>query len=207
MEGSERINRSRVLPPSQYYEQEFKKDLIVLHYTAGPTADGAINWWRQSPSRVATSYVVDIDGAVYEVFPPEFWANHIGGRMRKRDETSIGIEVANWGWLEPAGTRLKTYTGRDYCGFGEKDKYVKTRAYRNRQFWAPFPEAQVDSVSWLVRHLCERFGIPHEIDQRVKDGECDLNFFQKYRGIATHTNFRTDKWDIGPAFPWEKVER
>jgi len=26
-----------------------------------------------------------------------------------------------------------------------------------------------------------------------------------YTGVSSHANFRQDKWDIGPAFPWDRL--
>ena len=49
-------------------------DLVVLHFTAGTTGRSALDTWRGDPARVATAYIVDTDGTIFEVFPPAFWA-------------------------------------------------------------------------------------------------------------------------------------
>ena len=51
---------------------------------------------QDDPARIATAYLVDTDGAIYEVFDPAFWAFHLGlqGTKGKHDKRSIGIEIA-----------------------------------------------------------------------------------------------------------------
>ena len=29
--------------------------------------------------------------------------------------------------------------------------------------------------------------------------------FRQYKGVSSHANFSQDKWDIGPAFPWDRL--
>jgi N-acetyl-anhydromuramyl-L-alanine amidase AmpD len=77
--------------------------------------------------------------------------------------------------------------------------------YRNFDFYATFPEAQIASVVRLVEELCDRFRIPRRIAPEEKRAACDLAFFDQFRGIATHANFRRDKYDIGPAFDWSRL--
>jgi hypothetical protein len=53
-----------------------------------------------------------------------------------------------------------------------------------------------------VAYLCDRFSIAKSLPPASKLFEFDPVFFGSYRGVATHANFRQDKWDIGPAFDW-----
>jgi hypothetical protein len=46
------------------------KDLLVLHFTAEASAEGAFSSWVADTSRVATAYIVDRDGTIYETFDP-----------------------------------------------------------------------------------------------------------------------------------------
>ena len=73
-----RVNTSLRLEPSMYFAESQPKDMAVLHFTAGTTAEGAVAHWRQSSQRVGTAYVIGLDGTVYEVFDPRFWAYHLG---------------------------------------------------------------------------------------------------------------------------------
>jgi N-acetyl-anhydromuramyl-L-alanine amidase AmpD len=205
------IDRNRfALPKSHYFETITKKDLIVLHFTAGRTAVSAFDSWRKTGGRIATSYVVDVDGAVYELFDPRAWAYHLGikGASGRHDRRSIGIEIANVGPLKPSPEDPavlnwwpREWTTR-FCSIDENEKYVR-RPYRGIEYFAAFPEKQAESTASLVHDLCERFEIPRLLPDKSRRTECDMPFFSKHKGIATHSNFRPDKWDIGPAFNWD----
>ncbi len=199
------------LPSSQYYPVETRKDLLILHFTAGGSARSAVETWRASPEHVATAYVVDLDGTVYEVFPPTCWAYHLGikgGTVHER--RSIGIEIVNVGPLQacegdrPALNWWPKDWGQQYCSLDESTKYVES-TYRGKRYFATFPEPQVDAVSRLVRHLCDRFTLERRLPDRSHRLDYDPTLFADHKGIATHVNFRPDKWDIGPAFDWERL--
>lgn len=203
------ISNKLALNPSEYYQQEVKKDLIVLHFTAGGTAAGAANWWSsdRGASKVATAYVVDLDGTAYETFPPKFWAFHLGTSNSSLDRRSIGIEIVNWGALRPDRsdlTRLNSWPrswSNPFCRFDERHRYVR-RQWRGEQFWMAYPEAQIVAVRDLVALLLRQFSIPAQIPPQQKLMEFDPAYFATFRGVAAHHNFRSDKTDVGPAFNW-----
>jgi N-acetyl-anhydromuramyl-L-alanine amidase AmpD len=206
------------LAPKEFHPVATPKDLVVLHFTAGRTARSAFDTWRTDPQRIATAYIVDMDGTILEVFPPDHWASHLGvkGTNNLHDRRSIGIEIANVGPLQPAAgdptvlnfwppTVAKVASfGTRYCRMDETDKYIST-PFRGKQHFASYPAVQVDAVAALVQHLCERFSIPATLPSLAHRFECDLPRFTRFAGVCSHANFRPDKWDIGPAFPWDRL--
>lgn len=204
------------LPASRYFAERHAKDLIVLHFTAGPSARSAFNTWAGSSSRIATAYIVDVDGAVYETFDPSYWAYHLGIKgavslSHHHDQRSIGIELVNVGPLKPnAGGDLcwwppQNRFERKWCSPAERSLYVK-RPYRGYSHYAAFPEAQIRSLSPLVQVLCRRFSIPARLpDPAHLLVASPSGYFRNFTGIASHQNFRADKFDVGPAFPWESI--
>lgn len=206
------IDRNRfVLPPKEFFPEVVEKDLIVLHFTAGQSAQSAFNTWMNNPEHVAAAYIVDLDGRVYELFDPSYWAFHLGVKgTSAHDRRSIGIEIANVGPLkvspdEPG--RLNWWPnnwGTPWCRLDEVERYVQA-PHRSIDYFASFPEPQIAAVAQLVAYVCERFGIPKTIPPRSRREECDLSYFGTRKGIVTHQNFRKDKWDIGPAFDWERL--
>ncbi len=204
------INRARfALPAGQYLPERTQKDLIVLHFTAGGSAQSAFDTWIRDQQRVATAYLVDGDGVIYETFNPDSWAFHLGMKKTSmHDRRSIGIEIANVGPLKPSPQDPNTLNwwppgnfGARFCAMGETDKFVKAN-FRGIDYFAAFPTAQIHSVAALVAYLCDRFSIAKSLPPASKLFEFDPVFFGSYRGVATHANFRQDKWDIGPAFDW-----
>jgi N-acetyl-anhydromuramyl-L-alanine amidase AmpD len=128
----------------------------------------------------------------------------IQGSGGRHDRRSIGIEIANVGPLKKAGNRLNWWPkdfGTEYAG-----EHVALKSpYRGFNHYAAFPEAQVAAVAGLVHDICERFGIPKTLAGSNRRLEFDPTFFNTYSGVATHANFRKDKYDIGPAFDWDRL--
>ena len=209
--GPPAIDRStHALPAHQYYAARFTKDLIVLHFTAGRSAKSAVDTWKSNAEHVATAYVIDLDGTIYETFSPEFWAYHLGIKGGTAQERrSIGIEIVNVGPLQVAKDRpgVLTWWPRDwnekFCQLDEPDKYVES-AYRGKRYFARFGDAQMDATARLVNELCERFSIPRRLPGAAQRLEKDASF-ASFSGVATHANFRDDKWDVGPAFDFDRL--
>ena len=196
------------LPESQYFNQQPAKDLIILHFTAGQSARSAYDAWAVSSARVATAFIVDIDGSIYETFPPSKWAYHLGvTNGTAHEKRSIGIELANVGPLRVSASDPKALTWwpenwkKKWCLIDETPRYVKSK-YRGADYFASFPEPQVRATARLVSSLCEQFSIPRTIPPSSKRMEHDPKYFAQFKGIAAHHNFRADKWDVGPAFDW-----
>jgi len=108
-------------------------DMIILHYTGMPTAEGAFDWLRRTESEVSSHYFVFEDGRVAQLVPESARAWH-AGKSFWRGETdinsaSIGIEIANPG--HPGGL-------------------------------PDFPPAQIDAVVRLCRDIVERHSIAAE---------------------------------------------
>ena len=210
------IDRKKLsLAAGQFFSEEFPKDLLVLHFTAGQSARSAYDTWRGTPLQVATAYVVETDGFIYECFSPRAWAYHLGvtgaaSANWKHDKRSIGIEIANPGPLVLDNTnpqQLNWWPGdftAKWCTLAETTKYVAA-PYRGFSYFAAFPTVQSDAVIALVDHLCQAFSIPKALAPAAQQPEFDMTFFNTFKGIATHQNFRKDKADIGPAFPLAKV--
>ena len=119
-------------------------------------------------------------------------------------------EIANVGPLKVSpddSNRLNWWPnnwGTPWCRLDEVERYVQT-PHRGIDYFASFPEAQIASVAQLVAYVCDRFGIPKTIPPRSRREECDLAYFGTRKGVVTHQNFRRDKWDVGPAFDWERL--
>ena len=213
------IDRTKfVLAPKEFAGDVLRKDLVVLHFTAGTTAKSAFDTWRVDPQRVATAYVVDVDGTIYEVFPPQFWAAHLGvkGTNNLHDKRSIGIEIVNVGPLQsstqdpsvlnwwPRKSKDAPDFSTKFCRLDETHRYMPG-PYRGKSHFASFPNVQIDAVSALVRTVCDRFSIRPTLPASSKRFEFDSVTFATYKGVCSHANFRPDKWDLGPAFPWERL--
>lgn len=76
-------------------------DTVVLHHTAGATAQGAIDAMRGAG--ISSHYVVDKDGKIYQLVNDKMEAFHAGVSALRGDTSpsvnarSIGIEIVNMG--------------------------------------------------------------------------------------------------------------
>ena len=81
-------------PDNQYIKEETAKTQIVLHHTAsGPGIDGDVAWWRKTPERVATHYIIDRRGQIFQLFDLKYWGYHLG--LSNKDFTDMGCTYRN----------------------------------------------------------------------------------------------------------------
>lgn len=207
-------DKSRIIPAQSYRQVVFPKTSLVLHFTAGGTALGALDHWTKAKTPVSTAWVVDRDGTIFQAFEDHYWSFHLGlkGKMYdegRQDSRAVGVELANWGPLKVGKDgHLKSWpnnwTNR-YCNIEETDKYIKLdKPWRGIQYFATFPEAQMISLAKLVGDVLGRYEIPFNLVP--KERRLDLlkpEEILDFKGILTHSNYREDKWDIGPAFDWD----
>lgn len=182
-------------------------DQLVLHYTAGSTANGAFNGWvtdrdaKGNRIRVCTAWIIDVDGTKYQVFDPKKgWGWHIGPVVTEtQNKRALGIEVANLGWLTLAadGSKLQDYLKRNYCTLADAGKYVKRPKWRGYEYWIPFTSAQLQALRELTVYVCDTFNIPKVLLPKEKRMEICLADAVKHKGIVCHHNF-LGKYDIGP---------
>jgi len=177
------INRSVRLEGKDYIPSETTKDLLVLHHTVGGTALSTINFWKTDPNRIATAYVIERNGEIYEVFDPKYWAFHLGlkGTGGAVDKRSIGIEIASEG------------------GLTHYDHGMPWRGYR---FFDAYSDAQISAVIELINQICDQFKIPRHTPANHFGAD---DSYRQFAGILGHHHLRPDKSDIHPGFAWQGV--
>jgi len=195
------VNKYLSLREKEYFHHRYEKNLITLHHTVGGSAKSTFNSWNQDNSRVATPYIIDRAGAIYELFDPGLWAGHHGIKhnINRLDKRSIGIELCNWGPLyKKSGLIFNTYN-HTYHG----DVYDCGDVYRHSRYYEPYSEAQINSLVNLVNHLFKQFPtIPRDTPESKKT---NVKRFKRYRGIIGHFHVRKDKSDVHPGFPWKTL--
>lgn len=191
------VNRSIRLSPRNYFQEVAPKSLIVLHHTAGASATSTINWWESQDSRIATAFVIERDGMIYEVFDPRHWAYHLGvrGVGSRLDRRSIGIELACEGPLQATEAGFRAF-GRPFRG----DVYEHPNVWRGQsRHFAAYTGEQVAAAARLVDELCDVFAVPRRTPSDHVAFDADL---VDYRGVIGHHHVRADKTDLHPGFDW-----
>lgn len=203
-----------------YFAKAYPKKRIVLHYTAGHLRSD-IAALTGNNYHVSVAFVIARDGTIYQLFSSKYWSGHIGKGIgntqtnNAEDKCTIGIEISNYGWLTKRGQDLETcYSktisnnkGSDiYCTLNDADSYnLLSEPFREQTYFASYTNEQYDSMVILLRYLTKVYNIERNFmpePQRYIATEDVL----KFNGIVSHINYRkTGKWDIGPAFDWEKL--
>jgi N-acetyl-anhydromuramyl-L-alanine amidase AmpD len=209
-------------PASQYYREETDKNQICLHHTvSGKYAQGVIDWWNQDPRHIATQFVIQNDGKIYQLYSSKYWAHHLGvkssflkqkgftdynSRNELLNKSSIGMEITNWGGLVPDengdmhpakwDTNLKKYVPYMKITIPEDEVITYSKLYRGFKYFEKYSSAQIESVGRLVVYLCEKWGIDKTYQPDMWD--VSMNALSGKSHIYTHCSFRSDKSDLHP---------
>lgn len=164
---------------------EVEHQLLVMHFTAGGSADGSISWLSNPHSRASAHVVIGQDGSVTQLVPFNRVAWHAGksewlGRSRV-NEFSIGIELDNAGRLVRNGDRWRAWFGREYPP--EQCLEATHRFESESCGWHLYPEAQIAAAVEVGVALMEKYPLWDVV------GHDDISPFRKV--------------DPGPAFPME----
>ena len=204
-----RIDKSLLLPTSEYKNERTKSDLIVLHHTAGGSARSTFRWWMTDPKPIGTAYLIARDGTIHEVFPPDRWAYHLGYGSRIDEKRSIGIELASEGALLERGRELYCFDRVSERTRYRGQVYDLGRIWRGYRYFAAYPAAQLRAVIELIGDLLLRFAIAPAVPRNARTGRA-AHFDVKHRlrqGIIAHAHVRADKTDVHPGFPWDRLVR
>jgi N-acetyl-anhydromuramyl-L-alanine amidase AmpD len=200
------IDRSLRLSSDRYFGDPRPKSLIVLHHTVGGSALSTFRWFQARPGHIATAYLVERDGTIFELFDPRLWAFHLGvaGTGGTLDRRSIGIELASEGALFGGPGELLAFGGPGVVRRFTGPAFDAGSPWRDHRWFAAYNEAQTEAAIELVDHLLATFGIPRRTPGDHGGRIHDLDF----RGVVSHHHLRADKTDVHPGFPWSRlVER
>ncbi len=130
---------------------------LVIHYTAGGTAQGAINTFRDAP--VSAHLVVDHDGAITQMVRFNEVAWHAGEsgwkNVKGLNSHSVGIEIVNWGKLsQTAAGSWVSWTGQvvpDTRVVLDSHKHFPGATHGWEVFDAPQMEATIAAARAIVQ--------------------------------------------------------
>ncbi len=194
--GVMKISRHKLVKESARFDEVSKTsgdfgeglpDTIVIHYTAGPTAESAIHTFKDPAVKASAHVVIDFDGSIIQLIPFNKIAWHAGKSSwldrNRLNPYSIGIEIVNAGRLEKTGDRWRAWFGRTY---GEEDVVKAVHRNENREtWWHRFTEEQITATVELCKEIMNHY---------------------KIRFILGHEEISPGrKIDPGPAFPLDKI--
>lgn len=163
---------------------------VVMHYTAGPSLERAIERFVDPQSEASAHLVIGPSGSATQMVSLDKVAWHAGqstwrprknpGRilgLRGLNSISIGIEIVN------AGPLKASKNGKFHSWWGKEIPPEEVVEIQGR-FWHKFSEAQLATCEWILQEL---FRSPLGIEELL--GHADIAPGRKE--------------DPGPAFPIE----
>jgi len=204
------------LEAGEFMADRTAKTGIVVHHTAGgPNAANVISGsWENDRTKtggklaVATSFVIGgpmssnpaMDGQIYMAFPDENWAHHLGTTRANNvqlNRQTIGIEICNWGPItKTKDGKFITYVGSELA---PEHVYQLSQPFRGFTWYHEYSDKQIASTRALILALATKWGInPKKVWNR-QSFELSDTALTGGAGIWTHTNYRSDKFDISPS--------
>lgn len=136
---------------------------LILHYTAGGTLSGAVNWFTQPASKASAHLVIGQDGAITQMMPFDRIAWHAGVAAWQGqsglNRHSVGIELVNWGRLIGGPGQWKSHTGKAIPDH-RVIKAAHKQAPGKTGGWETYDVAQIDAAVKAARAIVRRYGIP-----------------------------------------------
>ena len=164
-----------------------RPEYLVMHYTAGSSAEGAIAWLRDARAQASAHLVIARDGLITQMVPFNRVAWHAGrsswGGRSGLNAFSIGIELDNAGRMERVGGRwVAAATKR---GYADDDVLIARHkhdpATAPESGWHEYTEAQLEAALSVGLLLMQRYAL---------------------RDVLGHEDIAPGrKSDPGPAFP------
>jgi len=176
-----------------------RKKQIVLCHTSRNAKDYLISLETRynGKNQFLPNYIVDRDGTIYNVIPPETYSKFMETESFNKDVITICLE--NLGWLRknPLSGAYVNWIGNIY------NEGIYERKWRGHFFWQPYTKVQIESLGKLIDELCDDFNIPKTmIGHNVK-----VDGIEKFEGIATKSNYDSTYTDLSPAFDFEEMKK
>lgn len=164
---------------------ELDPKYLVVHYTAGQSMDGSINWLSNPKANASAHLVVDTDGTIVQMVPFDRVAWHVGKSkwdgIRGLNAHSIGIEVVNPGKLDVVSDGVyRAWWGEEFTHSTHPEIIHKSHPDGGDEYgWIPFTPEQVrvliDVGSELMSHYGMREAVGHDMispGRKMDPGPC-----------------------------------
>ena len=161
----------------------------------------------------------EFDGVTVQAFPEGGYGWHLGIGNNIMHRASVGIEVNNFGYLTEGGyykridgkrTWIKKTSGKFYTYVGTEAHSSQVveldEKFRGFKHWHRYSDKQISELEKLLRYIGDRDGIdirkglPELVREKGAKAfdECSVSMCTNTKGLWSHTNCRTTKFDMFP---------
>ena len=188
------------LPIQNYTPIESDKKQIIIGHSFNHDMRHYNGWLKRynGQYKKTVAFTISLSGLIYQHFDPKFYSNYF--KDYQINAKSIVILLENDGWLikDSENNEFITWIGDIY---NEPSKVVEKR-WRGYNFWAPYTKEQFESVTELVKLLCDEFSIPlTAIGHNTK-----VDKLADYKGIMYKSNIEKHYTDISPSWDCESFK-
>jgi N-acetyl-anhydromuramyl-L-alanine amidase AmpD len=186
------------LKENNYNPIKTKKNKIIIGHTSSNMMNHVNGWHKRLNGKYkkTSHFTVSLDGKTYKHFDLDYYSNLM--HDENINKHSVFVLVENEGWLENNKNRFINYFGDIY----NRSDSVFKKTWRNKNFWAPYNEKQIDSCAELVNHICEELSIKKEV---ITHNTLIDNIYS-CEGIYYKSNFQKYYTDISPAWDFNKFK-
>ena len=177
-------NQQAQYVPTNNKGEAIEPKFLIMHYTASPSAQSTINWFRNSRSKASAHIVISRSGEVTQMVPFNQKAWHAGlsewNNLVGMNNYSIGIELENAGKLvHYTDNRWRSWFGATY---EEKEVLEATHKYEDDPAgWHLYTPDQIETAVEVALTIIDHYGLVEVL------GHDDVSPHRKV--------------DPGPAFP------
>ena len=174
-----------------------RKKQILLTHTGRTFRDyiSSLKYRRNGENKKLPHYVISREGEVYQIIPPDTYGHYM--EVASHNKQNIIISLENLGWMKknPLDGGYINWIGNIY-----KDR-IYEKKWRGYFFWQPYTGEQMESLTYLIKKLCDDFDIPKtSIGHNVK-----VDKIEKFHGITSNSNYDSELTDLSPAFDFEEL--
>ena len=130
---------------------------IVLHFTAGRSAESSIAWFKNPTAKASAHLVIAKDGTITQLVDFNRKAWHAGkskwANLNGFNELSIGIELDNPGKLSKVGDKYYSWFKKEYS----KENIVEAihKHDHTASYWYEYTEEQIEACLNVCKLLME----------------------------------------------------
>jgi hypothetical protein len=183
-----------------YYDKVYNKNQIIIGNTYRTGMLHFSSWINRINgfNKKTSTFTITKNGNIYQHYEPKYYSDFI---KKEQDKSSISIVLENVGWFKKDSLNNIYY---DWLNNQYKldEKNITSKRWRNYNYWDNYSNKQMESLSFLVKKLCEDFNIDKNfIGNNVYNENSDL-----FDGILFRSNYYQHSTDVSPSFDFEKLQ-
>jgi len=181
------IDKTKLNHPKRSY----KKRQILLYDTKRRMDDfvNKIRYRKNGEYDDIPHFIISKGGDIYKVLDVKYSSKTFD--IKKIDRQQIKIAVENLGWLKKNISGFYT----NWIGDPFRSEPL-VRSWRNRFYWDPYNEQQINKIILLCNSLCD----DHNIVKNVVPTNGIIENIENLDGIVCKSNFSNIYTDINPSF-------